>query len=502
LRLNVKTFFTLLQILQPELERLSEGDDVTHSSDRTPQLSDKITAVARRVLPALRLYSAWFSNTYRVLCANVADTLTAVEVQELWKAYAGALTLLASSFPAKGLPNDRYMLEEDTDTIGFQPLVSEENRLWYDGTALKKKWTDPERSHPNVEMLMRVRDLLLDGLHLVQAEDAPLDLVALRFVYREEGLPSELLASPDNRPGASPIMPPEPLNLPISSEEKRLPEDQTSQTQAPSESASTVQARDSAMKSMVDDLVGPEDGLGPVPEEDEDIPPTPPEQTFEDTLVTTNADGVTTFTISDIVNTVHNYKRPAGTPAPISPLYAAPMERGPSSSSIRQTPTLPSLPDGQNNGTSIWNTRYSGTPGPSSPLISNDAMSTGHIGSGHVSNGHANDLRGSPLNGMHMPGPMGHIRGDSSNSIRSYDFGASSSIPNQRSVPVGLGNGATWGNSASAPYPVYGNGYDYNHGTANMTNVNLASPLLFGMGSRSSGFHSSYGRTPPNGQAG
>lgn len=494
MRLNVKTFFTLLQILQPELERLSEGDDVTQSSDRAPQLSEKITAVARRVLPGLRLYSAWFSSAYPVLCANVADTLTPVDVQELWKAYAGTLTLLASSFPANDLPKDQYMLEEDTDTIGFQPLASQNaSRLWYANGELKQKWTDLERSHPNVEMLMRVRDLLMDGIHLVQAEDAPLDLIGLRFVYREDGLPSELLASPDNKPGASPIAPAESLHLPIASEVQRLPDDQTSQTPAPSESASTVQARDSAMKSMVDDLVGPEDGLGPLPEEDENIPPTPPEQTFEDTLVTTNADGVTTFTISDIVNTVQHYKRPAGTPAPISPMYAAPMERGPSSSSIRQTPTLPSLPDGNNNGTSIWNTRYSGgTPGPSSPLMHN----------GYASNGYPNEMRGSPLNGMHMPGPMSHARGDSSNSIHSQDISASSSVPINRNVPFSLGNGATWGSPASAKYYGNGNGNDYNYNAANMTNVNLASPLFFGPGNRSSGYHSSYGRTPPNGQAG
>jgi len=41
LRLNVKTFFVLLQVLQPELERISEGEDVTKSGDRAAQLSDK-----------------------------------------------------------------------------------------------------------------------------------------------------------------------------------------------------------------------------------------------------------------------------------------------------------------------------------------------------------------------------------------------------------------------------------------------------------------------------
>jgi hypothetical protein len=506
--LNVKTFFTLLQILQPELERLSDGDDVTRGADHTPQLSDKITAVARRILPALRLYSAWFSETYRVLCANVADTLTEVEVTELWKAYAGTLTLLASGFPAGELPEDQYMLEEDCDTIGFQPLAKA-SRLWYYGDSQKPKGTELERSHPNIEMLMRIRDLLTDGLHLVQAEDAPLELVGLRFVHREAGLPSESLASPAVGPGASPMLSSEPIILPIPSEVQRLPEDQTSQTPAPSETASTVQARDTAMKSMVDDLVGPEDGLGPLPEEDETVLPTPPEQTFEDTVVSTNENGVTTFSISDLVNSVHNYKRAAVTPTPASPLHAAPMERGPSSSSIRHTPTLPSLPDGQGNGgNSIWNTRYNGTAGASSPLFGNSHYSNGgQATNSQVNNGHSsypyNDMRGSPLNGVHL-GPTGHVRGDSSVSIRSSDWGMSSGTPVQRNPPPGLGYGATWGNPAPVSYPAYGYDYGNNHVNkqVNMTDVNLASPVLFGMGSRSSGLHSSYARTPPNGQAG
>ena len=76
LRLNVKTFFILLQVLQPELDRLSEGNDVKHQNgERTMQLPDKITAVARRILPGLRLYSTWFTRYWQVLNANIADTL-------------------------------------------------------------------------------------------------------------------------------------------------------------------------------------------------------------------------------------------------------------------------------------------------------------------------------------------------------------------------------------------------------------------------------------------
>ncbi|KAF2792551.1 hypothetical protein K505DRAFT_52114 [Melanomma pulvis-pyrius CBS 109.77] len=492
LRLNVKTFFTLLQVLQLELERLSEGDDVTHQNgDRTLHLSDKITAVARRILPGLRLYSTWFTRYWNVLNANVADTLTTVEVQELWKAYAATLTLLASSFPADQLPPDNYMLEEDTETIGFQPLVSPETmKLWYNNTdtdtTMKQKWSDLERNHPNIEMLMRVRDLLVDGLTLMQNPDAPLDLDGMRFIYREEGLPSELLASPNNRPDGSPVISPViptvPMDFPLFPPEAPIADDQKSYSVAAvSESASTTLAKDSAMNRMVDDLVGPDDGLDALPEEDENIPPTPPAQTFEDTaMVTDSTYGLASFTISDIVNSVQNYK-PMGSPAPVQPMFATPMARVASSSSIRQPVNLPSLPDGQYSGNSIWNRNYNGTPGPSSPLL-----------------GNGTEVRGSPLNGMRSSGMSGHVRGDSSNSLRSTDY------PVPRPLSGGLGSGADWGNlSTSSNFSsIYGNGYNHPHLGAT-ADISLASPLLWGNGSPwNTDVQSSYGRTPPNGQGG
>lgn len=242
------------------------------------------------------------------------------------------------------------------------------------------------------------------------------------------------------------------------------------------------------MNQMVDDLVGPD--LDPLPEEDENIPPTPPEQTFEDTVVTENTYGVGSFTINDLVSSVQNYKKAAGSPAPITPLHATPMNRVASSSSIRQPAQLPSLPDAQYNGNSIWNRNYNGTPGPSSPLLNNGF-----------------EARGSPLNSMQGSGFSGHVRGESSNSLRSSDWNFTSTTPVQGHVAGGLGSGASWGNPAASVYnSIYGNNaYNY-HANGNMTDLNLASPLLFGKGSSWNTdlerAHSSYGRTPPNGQAG
>lgn len=487
LRLNVKTFFILLQVFQPELERLSEADDVTHQNgDTARQLSDKITAVARRILPGLRLYSTWFARYWQVLNANIADTLTTVDVQELWKAYAATLTLLTSSFPVDQLPQENYMLEEDTDTIGFQPLMSPDTmKVWYNGEVLKPKWTDIERNHPNVEMLMRIKDLLIDGLLLTQNADAPLDLAGTRFIYREEGLPSELLASPNARPDGSPLLSPRALDMPLFPPAAPIADDQKSHSvAAASESASTTVAKDTAMRSMVDDLVGADDGLDPLPEEDENMPPTPPEQTFEDTaVVNDNTFAPAPFSISDLVNSVKNYKPLS--PAPGAAMLSASMQRSGSTSSIRGPAHLPSLPDGQWNQNSIWATGMHGSPNPS-PLM----------------NGNGFDTRRPSWNGVGPSGMSGHVRGGSANSHLSTDAATPNMVRASRPISGGLGSGAAWGNPIASSgtwgsfsggsYNGFQNGYAHD--------VHMASPLMFS--SYQDKAQSSWARTPPNGQGG
>ncbi|KAH7347985.1 hypothetical protein BKA66DRAFT_601805 [Pyrenochaeta sp. MPI-SDFR-AT-0127] len=320
------------------------------------------------------------------------------------------------------------MLEEDTDTIGFQPLISPDTmKVWYIGDTVKQKWTDLERNHPNVEMLMRVKDLLIDGLLLTQNAEAPLDLDGSRFIYREEGLRSELLASPNNSSDGSPMLRPQTVDLPLFPSEKPIPDDQKSfGVAAASDSASTTMAKDNAMHRMVDDLVGDIDGLGPLVEEDENIPPTPPEQTFDGTaVVNDNTFAPAPFSISDPVNSVQNYKPLS--PAAGSTMLLTTMGRTASTSSIRQPVPLPSLPDGQWNYNSIWNRQQNGTPGLSSLSMLNG-------------NGLGADLRMSPRNGI-GPRMSGHVRGDSGNSLLNSDI-TSNTTRAPRPISGGLGSGA------------------------------------------------------------
>lgn len=184
LRLNVKTFFTLLQILQPELEQLVVDDSnvqnvsIAGGRGRTKEKrTERMTAVTRRVLPGLRHYSSWLVANAALLVAQVGDSSLNVQVREMWKIYANSLTLLAATFPAETLPVVEYLLEEDEDTIGFKPFNSVDSssrrRRYYGskGQARKPRMHDRgiERRHPNEEMLSRVRDFLMDGLELAIA---------------------------------------------------------------------------------------------------------------------------------------------------------------------------------------------------------------------------------------------------------------------------------------------------------------------------------------------
>lgn len=168
-RTNVKTFFTLLQILLAEIERFAVED--ANSKDAKVG-ADKITVVVRRILPALRHYSSWLLAARGLLVEyKEKDTPLSIQITEFWKIYANALTLLASTFDVVNLPEVDYLLEEDEETLGFAPLDREvTSRRYLDINGQKKPRmhdTRTERSHPNIEMLYRIREFVIDGLDLV-----------------------------------------------------------------------------------------------------------------------------------------------------------------------------------------------------------------------------------------------------------------------------------------------------------------------------------------------
>ncbi|KAI9782270.1 MAG: hypothetical protein M1835_004068 [Candelina submexicana] len=392
LRLNVKTFFTLLQLLQPELEGVI-GDDVGASDgDHPSNDTEKITAVARRILPGLRHYSSWLLSRAELLAASGDESSLTVQIKELWREYVNTLNLVYSTFPEPTkLPVVEYLLEEDEDTIGFKPFSTPHIRgRYYADDVLKPKFHDQgiERSHPNVEMLARVREFLRDGLELAwdkvrmsaplspkpytnfaqtKFPNIPIALIGGRLVYQEEGVPSELLASPNGHHTTSSVPSVEREDMPhLNDSSPPAAESTTTNAEdeedaslqriiSTSEAASTSISMDPSMKRMVDSLVN--SSTSDLNEPDLTppfktfIPPTPPEHSLEDPFNAATAVHETT------------YYGPSST---LTAKALVDMTRSHSQSSTqlrhtpRQTPR-PTLP-------SIWNTPFAPQSSDSSPL--------------------------------------------------------------------------------------------------------------------------------------
>lgn len=281
LNLNVQTFNTLLLVFQPELERASVN------RDRPTNPTEYVSAVGRRMLPALRLYSKWLLVSHEKIHNTLDDTALAVQTKQLWQTYANTLSLLVATFNVDTLPRLDYMLEEDEDIIGFLPLAGAfkgDERLKADsapGLLLKHDKNLPYRVHPNEEQLSRVLLLLEDGLTLCANPSVPIAVVDGTIIYQEEGMNSSILPSTSpagldslSRPvGTDQVftdMPPEMLPVPPQVERPvslmvGLGGGSVVGSVAPSESASVMVA----MNRMVDSIVGPRGGA--VSEEDEEM---------------------------------------------------------------------------------------------------------------------------------------------------------------------------------------------------------------------------------------
>ncbi len=119
MRLNIKTFLTLLQIFLQELEQVTANDgdccDIAIPNDSSGRLS----AAARRVLPCLRQYSSWLVSNASYLVAFADDAFMGVQIKEFWRVYADGLTLIAATFRNTKLPSLEYLL----DVCKYWPMM-------------------------------------------------------------------------------------------------------------------------------------------------------------------------------------------------------------------------------------------------------------------------------------------------------------------------------------------------------------------------------------------
>ncbi|KFX91902.1 hypothetical protein O988_07527 [Pseudogymnoascus sp. VKM F-3808] len=263
LRLNVRMLFMLLQLLQPELDDANHGHNAPDVTGKEKQsTADSITAVTRRILPALRQYSTWLVATAPVISAQVGTAPICIHIKEMWSMYCTTLSLLVSVFPVAELPDIDYLLEEDSATVGFKPFRdSTLCRLYTDSEdKLKKRSTDPgvERHHPNVEMMARIREILRDGMVLATNDDYPIYAVDGQFRFFEDGPPPAALqeASPLSQP--SDIETQESSRFNYGGGHQRVSELNSEFKRPPSvDPSESHQSLSTDMYQMVDDLLTP-----------------------------------------------------------------------------------------------------------------------------------------------------------------------------------------------------------------------------------------------------
>ncbi|KAI5246835.1 hypothetical protein E4T43_02341 [Aureobasidium subglaciale] len=255
LRLNVKFFTAILQAYHDNLEEHIQ--EHTTTSD----LTDRITDVARHVLPALRLYSTWLLSNAHIVTARVGDGPIQEAMDRFWHVYARTLSAVASSFSFRELSEIPYQLEEDVDAYGLRPLNSDRScKVWlHAATGESKAKHDDEgvtRLKLDEEMLGRIRELLFDALLLAVDKDVPITFDGSQFIPQDVQLTDSAAEVVLVHDTATVVAQQE------TAATKRSP-------QAPVSSGRTTSSkqlnREAQLSRMVDDLVGPD--------EDDDLVP-------------------------------------------------------------------------------------------------------------------------------------------------------------------------------------------------------------------------------------
>lgn len=156
---------------------IAEDDDPTSDTDADGimALAQNITAVVRRILPALRIISRWIKANLKYIAreswGHNPDLSAALAT--FWHDYKRLMIALARLFPLAQLPGLDQPLEEDIDMKGFLPL--RRGRSVNSGAEFADHCEELDNAprhevHPNEEQLMRIGDLLVDVKLLMQTE--------------------------------------------------------------------------------------------------------------------------------------------------------------------------------------------------------------------------------------------------------------------------------------------------------------------------------------------
>ena len=426
------------------------------SEDDELDLATRVTHLARRVLPAIRLYSSWLLTMTHLIDGLSSDDLLKEAIDQFWPIYAKVIDLVAAIFPIwdlEDLDEITYMLEEDADTIEFKPLMNDKtNKIWsYKTTGgAKPRFFDRgvERASVNEEMLGRVRELLTDGLFLANDDDtAPIKLCGTRILHRDAEEPEILPvtvkpAAPTKAADAEGHVKPPAKAITLSYAAAAAasgPKKKPAPTSMPNGvTAAPSSSRHAQLSRMVDDLVDDDDGDNPV---------TPPQQHVSNPTVVTKGD----VSYSALPGSTQDFAQ--------MPNYSHQAQQKPigSGAAVRTTPPVVRTPQSATARNSLQ----------SMSSLWNDAQQSS---GSHFPAGLPTGTLGSPAN-MYS---RGHSRVNSASSIRS-----------KTSQTLNMGIADSWSSIDSGPRGAMSNGLGVpGLGTvfAGAEQSNVASPLLFGAG--------------------
>ena len=147
----------------------TERGDTYSPNDKadTEGLALQLSSVMRRMLPTLRILSKWLKVNVPYLRRHV-DRSKMGDMPGLWTKYTAFMTKIAETFPIYNLPSLMGSLEEDIELIGFMPLSRTSNRA--------ERF---EAKNSCEEHLMRVSDLSIDAILIIQQAVSPSYLVHL-----------------------------------------------------------------------------------------------------------------------------------------------------------------------------------------------------------------------------------------------------------------------------------------------------------------------------------
>ncbi|TCD68658.1 hypothetical protein EIP91_010179 [Steccherinum ochraceum] len=206
----------LLKIASRELSEVPPEDAAQGD------LAQRITAVFRRTIPALRMAGKWVRANTRYLSQAAGITpestrsrgrgregkqtsskdkatpaVTIPDLEAFWHEYIRYANILAATFPLDRLSPMTAPLEEDIEMVGFLPLrkymitdgklaAAPAGQAKVDLRGMPPLEDATLGLHPNEEQLMRISDMLVDINAVAEDENTPVALIDGVFEYRKQ----------------------------------------------------------------------------------------------------------------------------------------------------------------------------------------------------------------------------------------------------------------------------------------------------------------------------